>query len=78
MKWVYNLIHLGFFIRKRDICHFLNGSIIIIFLIINYLKMKKLLLFTILFSANILLAQNMSYTVYEFKVKDEAGPRLLE
>ena len=40
--------------------------------------MKKLLLFTILFSANILLAQNMSYTVWEFKVKDQAGTHLLE
>ena len=48
-------------------------------LVFNYksTKMKKLLLFTILFSANILLAQNMTYRVWEIKVKEQASGGLL-
>ena len=41
-------------------------------------KMKKITLILIILSVNLLMAQNMSYTVYEFKVKDQAGSGLVQ
>tara|TARA_B100001057_G_scaffold32880_1_gene29800 strand:+ start:473 stop:1201 length:729 start_codon:yes stop_codon:yes gene_type:complete len=42
------------------------------------LKMKKITLLLIILSVNLLIAQNMSYTVYEFKVKDQAENGLIQ
>jgi len=49
-------------------------------MIINhkFFKMKKITLILIILSVNLLMAQNMSYTVYEFKVKDEAESGLVQ
>ena len=40
--------------------------------------MKKIIFLIAFFSVNLIVSQNMSYTVYEFKVKDQAESGLLE
>ena len=40
--------------------------------------MKKIIFLISFFSANLIVCQNMSYTVYEFKVKDQAESGLME